>query len=129
MSESLKDIEVVSLFVDDLAATRTFYLKVFEVSEVYADDACSVLKFENIAINLLKASEAPMLVEPVKVAAHNAGPRMMFTILVKDVNAVCARLKTQGVNLLNGPVNRPWGRRTAAFADPAGHCWEVAQTI
>jgi uncharacterized glyoxalase superfamily protein PhnB len=30
---------------------------------------------------------------------------------------------------VNGPVDRPWGRRTAAFADPAGHAWEVAQLL
>jgi len=34
-----------------------------------------------------------------------------------------------GVTLLNGPVDRPWGRRTAAFADPSGNVWEVAQIL
>ncbi len=32
-------------------------------------------------------------------------------------------------DLLNGPQDRPWGRRTAAFADPAGHVWELAHEI
>jgi len=27
----------------------------------------------------------------------------------------------RGVALLNGPMNRPWGVRTASFADPGGH--------
>jgi uncharacterized glyoxalase superfamily protein PhnB len=31
--------------------------------------------------------------------------------------------------LLNGPMNRPWGIRTAAFTDPDGHIWEVAGKI
>jgi uncharacterized glyoxalase superfamily protein PhnB len=31
------------------------------------------------------------------------------------------------VKLLNGPMDRPWGIRTAAFADPAGHVWEIAK--
>ncbi len=31
-----------------------------------------------------------------------------------------------GVKLLNGPVDRPWGPRTATFADPAGNIWEIA---
>jgi catechol 2,3-dioxygenase-like lactoylglutathione lyase family enzyme len=31
------------------------------------------------------------------------------------------------VELLNGPIDREWGVRTAAFADPDGHVWEVAQ--
>ena len=39
------------------------------------------------------------------------------------------RLVAHGVTLLNGPVDRPWGRRTAAFADPSGNVWEVAQIL
>ena len=35
--------------------------------------------------------------------------------------------QSRGVELLNGPMDRPWGIRTAAFADPAGHIWEIAQ--
>jgi uncharacterized glyoxalase superfamily protein PhnB len=26
-------------------------------------------------------------------------------------------------------IDRPWGVRTAAFADPEGHVWEVAADI
>jgi len=32
----------------------------------------------------------------------------------------------EGVGLLNGPVDRPWGMRTASFTDPGGHIWELA---
>ena len=38
-------------------------------------------------------------------------------------------LAERGVALLNGPVDRPWGIRTAAFADPAGHVWEIAAPL
>jgi catechol 2,3-dioxygenase-like lactoylglutathione lyase family enzyme len=31
-----------------------------------------------------------------------------------------------GVELLNGPMDRPWGNRTASFRDPGGHIWEIA---
>ena len=31
--------------------------------------------------------------------------------------------------LVDGPMDRPWGIRTAAFADPGGHIWEIAQTL
>ncbi|MFH9400536.1 hypothetical protein ACH4JS_12170 [Streptomyces sp. NPDC017638] len=27
----------------------------------------------------------------------------------------------------NGPMDRPWGIRTASFEDPGGHIWEIAQ--
>jgi uncharacterized glyoxalase superfamily protein PhnB len=51
---------------------------------------------------------------------------MQLTINVDDVDAVCAELARRGVTLLNGPVDRPWGVRTAAFRDPDGHAWEIA---
>ena len=43
---------------------------------------------------------------------------MQFTIEVDDVDAMAADLQSRGVQLLNGPMDRPWGIRTAAFADP-----------
>jgi uncharacterized glyoxalase superfamily protein PhnB len=38
-------------------------------------------------------------------------------------------LRGRGVEFLNGPQDRPWGQRTAAFADPDGHVWEIAQEL
>jgi catechol 2,3-dioxygenase-like lactoylglutathione lyase family enzyme len=122
-------IEVVTLFVDDIAAAKAFYQKVFEPEVVYADEVSAVLKFDGAMVNLLQASQAPELVEPVPVAALRAGTRMLLTIRVSDVDAACAMLQGLGVSLLNGPIDRPWGRRTAAFADPSGHVWEVAQEL
>jgi uncharacterized glyoxalase superfamily protein PhnB len=52
---------------------------------------------------------------------------MVFTLQVDDVDAKCAELAARGVTLLNGPMDRPWGIRTASFADPAGHIWEIAK--
>jgi uncharacterized glyoxalase superfamily protein PhnB len=61
------------------------------------------------------------------VAEPAAGSRVQFTIDVDDVDAMCAELASRGVELLNGPMDRPWGIRTAAFRDPAGHIWEIAK--
>jgi uncharacterized glyoxalase superfamily protein PhnB len=38
-------------------------------------------------------------------------------------------LASRGVDFLNGPVDRPWGMRTAAFADLDGHVWQVASKL
>ena len=122
-------IEVVTLFVDDIGEAKAFYQKVFAPEVVYQDDVSSVLKFSGAMINLLQATQAPQLVEPSTVAPSGSGARVLFTIRVADVDAACAKLRGLGVALLNGPVDRPWGRRTAAFADPSGHVWEVAQEL
>jgi lactoylglutathione lyase len=60
------------------------------------------------------------------VGGARDGSRFMLTVDVPDVDAVVARLAERGIALLNGPVNRPWGPRTAAFRDPDGHAWEIA---
>ena len=46
-----------------------------------------------------------------------------------DVDAVWTDLRARAVELLNGPIDRPWGQRSIAFADPAGHLWEIAQEL
>ncbi|MES5097519.1 VOC family protein [Agrobacterium sp. BA1120] len=123
------EIEVITLFVEDIGATRQFYETVFHPDIIYKDDVSAVLKFSGILINLLQASEAPELVTPLAVAPAGTGTRMLLTIRVDDVDAVCEELTKRGATMLNGPIDRPWGRRTAAFADPAGNVWEVAQVI
>ncbi|MEF3134371.1 VOC family protein [Rhizobium sp. 268] len=125
----LDRIEVITLFVDEIDVARAFYQKVFAADVVYQDDVCSVLKFSETMVNLLQVTEAPQLVEPLTVAASGSGSRVLLTIKVDNVDAVCTELRKLGVTLLNGPIDRPWGRRTAAFADPSGHVWEVAQEL
>jgi uncharacterized glyoxalase superfamily protein PhnB len=61
------------------------------------------------------------------VADREAGARAVFTLEVEDVDAMCTNLVARGVELLNGPVDRPWGPRTASFMDPGGHIWEIAK--
>ncbi|MEU4114442.1 VOC family protein [Kitasatospora sp. NPDC028055] len=129
MHTDLDELEVLTLFVADVPAAKAFYQEVFGLPVVHEDDASAVLRLRNLLLNLLAADQAPELVEPAPVAAPAVGVRALLTVRVPDVDAVCAQLAERGVALLNGPVDRPWGRRTAAFADPAGHVWEVAQDL
>ena len=93
-----KGIGAITLFVEDLAAAKQFY-----------------------------AEAARELIEPGAVAPREAGSRLQFTIEVDDVDAMCAEMAKRGVELLNGPMDRPWGIRTASFTDPGGHIWEIAK--
>lgn len=123
------NIDVITLFVEDLQRVRAFYQEVFGLSAVYEDAVSAVFNFGNMSINLLDISEAYGLIHPGPVANRESGSRFQFTIRVDDVDAVCDELKPHGVTLLNGPMDRPWGVRTAAFMDPAGHVWEIAQQL
>jgi lactoylglutathione lyase len=119
-------IAAITLFVEDLAAAKRFYSDVFQLPVFFEDDNSTVFKFGDTLVNLLEASEAPALIAPAKVATPDAGVRFQFTLGVDDVDATVDELKSRGVELLNGPMDRPWGIRTASFRDPGGHIWEVA---
>jgi len=126
---ALRNIGAITLFVENLAATQAFYADALRLSCVFEDDNSAVFDLGNTVINLLDVREAPELNSPGRVAGPAGGARCQFTIWVEDADAICAELRSRGVSLLNGPQDRPWGQRTAAFADPAGHVWEVAQHL
>jgi lactoylglutathione lyase len=127
ISSWANDIFAITLFVEDLKAAKEFYQVVFGLPVVFEDNNSTVFKIGETLINLLKSSAAKELVEPATVASQEAGSRFVFTIHVDDVDAMCTQLTARGVNLLNGPMNRPWGVRTASFMDPGGHIWEIAK--
>ena len=120
-------IAAITLFVEDLGAARRFYEEVFGLPVVFEDEVSAVFKFGDTLVNVLDAREGPELVAPASVAAADSGVRFQFTLGVDDVDRKCDELKSRGVELLNGPVDRPWGIRTASFRDPGGHIWEIAK--
>jgi lactoylglutathione lyase len=127
MSSWATGIGAITLFVEDLAATKQFYQDVFGLPVHYEDDESAVFDFGNTLINLLRTTAAHELIAPAVVGGPDAPARLQLTINVDDVDAISAELTARGVELLNGPMDRPWGIRTAAFRDPAGHIWEIAK--
>ncbi len=129
MTASLRHIDAMSLFVEDLQAAKTFYQEVFGVAVIFEDASSVAVAFDNLIVNLLRVENAAEIVDPGGVAARDSGSRFQLSLWVDDVDAVCAQLCKRGVTLLGGPRNRPWGMRTANFVDPAGHSWELAQRL
>ena len=123
------EVEVVTLFVEDVETAKAFYVDVLATEVVFGDENSAVVKLSNVMINLLHVDNAPTLVEPAEVGGPAAGARALYTIKVDDADAAYQKLTERGATFLNGPVDRPWGRRTAAFADPAGNVWEIAEEL
>ena len=119
-------ISAITLFVEDLGEAKRFYQEVFGLPVTFEDDNSAVFNFGTTLINLLTTTAAIELIEPATIASDPAGSRFQLTITVDDVDAMCAELTKRGVTLLNGPMDRPWGIRTASFRDPGGHIWEIA---
>ncbi len=124
-----KRVGAITVFVEDLPGAKAFYRDVFGLTETYEDADSAVFDFGTTIINLLTIPAARDLIEPGTVAGREAGSRVQLTIWADDVDAVCADLRSRGVTLLNGPMDRAWGVRTASFTDPAGTIWEITQQL
>lgn len=129
MTESLQSVGAITLFVADRRRSQSFYENAFELSAIYADDDAATFRLENLLVNVLEARAAHELIEPAPVGSQDAGSRFQLTVWVEDVDVACSELGARGVGLLNGPIDRPWGVRTATFADPDGHIWELAAKL
>ena len=125
---ALSHVSAMSLFVDDLAAAKTFYVNVFDVPVVYEDDSSVAVAFDKLIVNLLRVENAQEIIEPGIVGERKSGSRFQLSIWVDDVDAACVQLQKFGVGF-TGPIDRVWGLRTVNFEDPAGHSWEIAQKI
>jgi len=121
-------VATITLFTEDLSAARAFYLTAFGLAVEFEDDDSCVFDFGNTLVNLLRVQSAPEVVAPAPIGEAGT-TRALLTITVDDVDARAAELEAHGITLLNGPIDRPWGVRTVAFADPSGHLWELAQPL
>ena len=125
----LTKINAITLFVVDPRVSKEFYKRVFDVDPLFEDTNSVAFTFDGALINLLARSAAPELISPAAVAAEDSGNYSQMTVEVDDVDAACTELADKGIVLLNGPMDRPWGIRTASFVDPDGHIWEMAAQL
>jgi lactoylglutathione lyase len=119
-------VSAITLFTEDKDRAKEFYTRAFDAAPLMEDETSALFRFENTMINLVDARSAAEMIAPGTIGT---GSRLQLSIFVEDVDATIEELRGRGVELLNGPIDRPWGQRTAAFADPDGHIWEVAQAL
>lgn len=119
----------LTLFVKETSPVTTFYREVLGLRTVFEDDVSTVFDLGGTMLNVLAVTAAAEVVSPARPAVVGDTPRMLLSLWVEDVDAVCRDLQERDIVLLNGPVDRSWGKRTAAFTDPAGAVWEIAQDI
>lgn len=129
MDVSGDGLGALTLFVEDVHDVGAFYRDVLRLREVFRDDVSIVFELGGTMLNLLQVESASEVVAPERPASLGTTPRMLLSLWVEDVDAACQELRERGVLMLNGPVDRAWGKRTAAFVDPAGAVWEIAQDI
>ena len=130
MAQSLKAVNVITLFVEDQRRSKEFYERVFEVSAADEEEGTVIFEFDNLFLRLLTRGAAEIeWLGHVPLADPGAGASSLLAMFVDDADALCAQLTERGVPIVYGPVDRPWGVRNAAFRDLDGHIWVFSADI
>ncbi len=130
MAQSLKTVNVITLFVEDPQRSKEFYERVFKVTAADEGHGTVIFELDNLFLRLLARGEAEKeTLGQVPLAVPDSGASFQLAAFVDDADAFCAELAELGVSTVYGPVNRPWGVRNAAFRDPDGHIWGFSAPI
>jgi catechol 2,3-dioxygenase-like lactoylglutathione lyase family enzyme len=130
MTQSLKSVNVITLFVEDPLRSKEFYEGIFDVVGVDEGHGTVIFPLDNVFLRLLRRGEAESeMLGQVPVSVPRAGTPVQLGFAVNDADALCKALSARGVSIVYGPVDRPWGRRNAAFVDPDGHVWQFGSDI
>jgi catechol 2,3-dioxygenase-like lactoylglutathione lyase family enzyme len=130
VTQSLKSVNVITLFVEDPLRSKEFYERIFDVAGIDEGHGTVIFPFDNLFVRLLKRGEAETeMLGQVPVADPRSGTTVQMGFSVDDADAFCTELSEHGVSIVYGPVDRPWGRRNAAFADPDGHVWQFGSDL
>ena len=118
----MRRVDYVIHYVESLRRSVTFYRDVIGLG---ADRGRRLRQFEmdNTKFSLFERSKLPGLI------GREGGnpPCGEIGFLIEDVDGEAERLRGLGVEILSGPVDRPWHERTLHIADPDGNIIEFAQ--
>ena len=130
MAQALKSVNVITLFVEDELRSKEFYEQIFDVVGVDEGHGTVIFPFDNLFVRLLRREEADSeMLGSVPVGDGHAGRTVQLAFRVEDTDTLCGELAQRGISIVYGPVDRPWGVRSAAFLDPDGHVWQFSSDI
>ena len=118
-------LDYVIHYVESLNRSVEFYRNVIGLRVRIEGDGYVEFEMENTKFSLFERSKLPELI------GRNGGnpPCGEIGFLIDDVDAEAERLRGLGVEILRGPVDRPWRERTLHVADPDGNIIEFAQKL
>ena len=130
MAQSLTSVNVITLFVEDQLRSKEFYDQIFDVVGVDEGHGTVIFQFDNLFLRLLRREEAEReMLGQIPIGDARAGTTMQLAFRVVDADTLCRELAERGISIVYGPVDRPWGVRSAAFVDPDGHVWQFSSDI
>ena len=104
----VKGLAYLSMYVDDISASRRFYSDLLGLKVVEEGDWGIVVRKGGVSLFL---------------HARQGQPRqhVELTFDVDDVDAAVGALRRQGIRVVDEPSVREWGDRDGAVADPDGN--------
>ena len=118
-------IDYVIHYVDSLKRSVNFYRDIIGLTVRIEGDGYVEFEMENTKFSLFERSKLPELIG----REGGSAPCSEIGFVIDDVDGEAKRLTDLGVEILSGPVDRPWRERTLHIADPDGHVIEFAQKL
>ena len=118
-------IDYVIHYVESLGRSVDFYRDILGLAVRVEGDGYVEFAMENTKFSLFERAKLPELIG----RGGGTPPCSEIGFIVDDVDGEARRLTNLGVEILSGPVDRPWGERTLHVADPDGNIVEFAQRL
>ncbi|ETB33151.1 ring-cleavage extradiol dioxygenase [Mycobacterium avium subsp. hominissuis 10-4249] len=123
--DAMRRVDYVIQYVESLERSVTFYRDVIGLEVRIEGDGYVEFEMPNTKFSLFERSKLPELIG----REGGTAPCGEIGFLVDDVDEEATRLRGLGVEVLSGPVDRPWRERTLHIADPDGNVIEFAQKL
>ena len=121
----MRRVDYVIHYVKSLERSVAFYRDVIGLRVRIEGDGYVEFDMENTKFSLFDRSKLPGLIG----REGGVPPCGEIGFLTDDVDGEAERLRGLGVEILTGPVDRPWHERTLHIADPDGNIVEFARKL
>lgn len=118
-------VDYVIQYVESLQRSVAFYRDVIGLMVRIEGDGYVEFEMDNTKFSLFERSKLPELIG----REGGTPPCGEIGFLIENVDGEAERLKGLGVEILSGPMDRPWRERTLHICDPDGNVIEFAQKL
>jgi uncharacterized glyoxalase superfamily protein PhnB len=109
----------ISLNVDNVAGSAAFAKQHLGFKEDMAAEGFVSLSREDAGFNLVYLQTALKTFKPEHMRGRRADG-LLVVFVVDDIDAECARLQAEGVQITTPIETEPWGERYFQVTDPSG---------
>jgi catechol 2,3-dioxygenase-like lactoylglutathione lyase family enzyme len=118
----------ISLNVADPVASATFAERHLGFTEDMSADGFVSLSRPDAGFNLIFLRTGLPSFKPEAMRGHSADG-LLVAFVVDDVDAECARLEAEGVEITTALETEPWGERYFQVTDPNGVVVQFVQWV